>query len=86
MEDAKLHNKDLYLMYAEIKGAVNGADHRVMFKHTRELGMPPSFVDTCKQLYEISATNYITASLHTFTLKEALYRGTHFHPSSLLSS
>jgi hypothetical protein len=46
IEDAKSHNKDLYIMYANFKGTLNGADQRIMFRHMRKLGMPTSFVDT----------------------------------------
>jgi hypothetical protein len=41
MEDAKLYHKDFYVMYADFKGVFNAADHRIMFKHMRQLGMPP---------------------------------------------
>jgi hypothetical protein len=58
MEDAKIY-KDIYVMYADLKGAFNAADHRIMFKHMR-LGMPPTVVDTCEQLYGESTTDYIT--------------------------
>jgi hypothetical protein len=47
-------------MYADFKGAFNAADHRIMFKHMRQLGMPPSVVDTCAHLYNASSTEYIT--------------------------
>jgi hypothetical protein len=57
-EDAKLHNKDIYVMYTDFKGAFNAADHRIMFKHTRQLGMPSTFVDTCEHLYGVSSTSY----------------------------
>jgi hypothetical protein len=40
MEDAKLYHKDFYVMYADVKGAFNAADHRIMFKSMRQLGMP----------------------------------------------
>jgi hypothetical protein len=33
MEDAKFHNKDIYVMYADFKCAFSAADHRIMFKH-----------------------------------------------------
>jgi hypothetical protein len=56
MEDAKLYHKDFYVMYADFKGAFNAADHRIMFKHMRQLGMPPTFVNTCKHLYGVSST------------------------------
>jgi hypothetical protein len=46
MEGAKLHNKDIYVMYADFKGAFNAADHRIMFKHMRQFGMPSTFMDT----------------------------------------
>jgi hypothetical protein len=60
MEDGRLYHKDLYVLYAYFKGAFNAADHRIMFKHMRQLGMPPSFVDTCEHLYGVSSTDYIT--------------------------
>jgi hypothetical protein len=47
-------------MYADFKGAFNAADHRIMFKHMRQLGMPPTFVDTCEHLYGVYSTEYIT--------------------------
>jgi hypothetical protein len=46
MEDAKLYHKDFYIMYADFKGTFNAANHRIMFKHMRQLGMPRTFVDT----------------------------------------
>jgi hypothetical protein len=60
MEDANIYNKGIYVMYADFKGAFNAADHRIMFKHMRQLGMPPTFVDACKQLYGVSTTDFIT--------------------------
>jgi hypothetical protein len=47
-------------MYADFKGAFNAADHRIMFKHMRQLGMPSTFVDTCEHLYGVSSTEYVT--------------------------
>jgi hypothetical protein len=60
MDDAKLHSKDIYVMYTDFKGAFNAADHRIMFKHMRQLAMPSTFVDACEHLYGVSSTNYIT--------------------------
>jgi hypothetical protein len=60
MEDAKLYKNDIYVMYAGFKGAFNAADHGIMFKHMRQLGMPSTFVDTCEQLYGVSTTDNIT--------------------------
>jgi hypothetical protein len=60
MEDAKLHNKDIYVMYADFKGAFNAADHRIMFQHMRQLSMPSTFVNTCEHMYGVSTTDYIT--------------------------
>jgi hypothetical protein len=61
MEDAKLHNKDIYVMYADFKSAFNAADHRIMFKHMRQLGILSTFVDTCEHLYGVSSTDHITS-------------------------
>jgi hypothetical protein len=48
MEDAKIYNRDIYIMYVDFKAAFNAPDHCIMFKHMRQLGMPPIFVvDTC---------------------------------------
>jgi hypothetical protein len=61
MEVAKIYKKDIYVMYADFKGAFNVADHRIMFKHMRQLGLPPTFVETCEQIYgSVSNTDYIT--------------------------
>jgi hypothetical protein len=60
MEDAKAQNKDIYVMYADLKGAFNADDYNIMFKHMRQLGMPPTFIDTSEHLYGVSATEYIT--------------------------
>jgi hypothetical protein len=57
MEDAKLHKKDIHVMYADFKGAFNAADHRIMFKHMRQLGMPSTIVDTCEHLYGVLSTD-----------------------------
>jgi hypothetical protein len=84
MEDAKLYNKDIYIIYADFKGAFNAADHRIMFKHMRQLGMPPTFVNTCEQFYGVSATDYIspsTAPTHPSIITAAPCRGTLSPPS-----
>jgi hypothetical protein len=60
MEDANLYHSDFYVMYADFNGAFNAADHRIKFKHMRQLGVPPSFVDTCEHLYDVSSTEFIT--------------------------
>jgi hypothetical protein len=60
MKGAKPYHMDFYVMYADFKGAFNAADHRIMFKHTRQLGIAPTCVDTCKHLYAVSSTEYIT--------------------------
>jgi hypothetical protein len=60
MEDAKIYNKDIYMMYPDSKGAFNVADHRIMFKHMRQTGMPSTLVDTNEQLCGVSTTDYIT--------------------------
>jgi hypothetical protein len=60
MEDSKIYNKGIYIMYADCKGAFNASDHRIMFKHMRQVGMLSTLVDTCEQLYGVSTTNYNT--------------------------
>jgi hypothetical protein len=62
MEDAKIYNKDIYIMYADFNGAFNAADRgRIRFKYMRILGMPSTFVDKREQLYGVSTTDYITS-------------------------
>jgi hypothetical protein len=60
MENAQMYNKDIYIMYADFKGAFNAVDHRIMFKHMRQLGMPSAFAETCEQLYGVFTSNYNT--------------------------
>jgi hypothetical protein len=74
MEDAKLHNKDIYVTYADFTCAFNAADHRIMFKHMRQLGMPSTFVDTCEHLYGVPSTDYTTP--HGPTPSTDINRGT----------
>jgi hypothetical protein len=72
-------------MYEDFKGAFNPADHRIMFKHMRHIGMPSTFVDTCKQLYGVSTTDgYITP--HGPTPSIDINRGTLRHTPSPPSS
>jgi hypothetical protein len=59
-EDAKIYDKDIYIMYADFKGSFNAAGHSMMFKHMRQLCMPPAFVDTWEELYGVSTTDYLT--------------------------
>jgi hypothetical protein len=60
MDDVKIYNRDIYIMYADFKGAFNAADHRIIMKHMHQLGVTPTFVDTCEQPYGVSTTNYNT--------------------------
>jgi ABC-type phosphate/phosphonate transport system ATPase subunit len=58
MEDVKMYNKDIYTMCADFKGTFNAADHNIMFKNMQQLGIPPTVIDKCEQLYGASTTNY----------------------------
>jgi hypothetical protein len=82
VEDAKLYNKDIYVMYADFKGAFNAADHYIMFKHMRQLGMPSTAVDTCEQLYGVSTTDYITpyGSTPSIAINHGTLQGDTFSP------
>jgi hypothetical protein len=64
-------------MYADFKGAFNSADHRIMFKNMRQLGMPSTFVDTCEQLYGVSTTGCITpyGPTHYIDIKHGTLQG-----------
>jgi hypothetical protein len=57
LKDGKIYNKDIYIMYADFKGAFNAAHYRIIFKHMWKLDMPSTFVDTCEQLNGVSTTN-----------------------------
>jgi hypothetical protein len=72
----------------DLKGAFNADDHRIMFEHMHQLGMPSTFVHTCEQLYGVSTTDlntpYTPPSLPLMTSTQAPYRVTRFpHFSSL---
>jgi hypothetical protein len=47
-------------MYAYLKGDFNAANHRIMFKNMRQLGIPSTCVDTSEQFYGVSTTDYTT--------------------------
>jgi hypothetical protein len=85
IEDAKIYNEDIYIMYADFKGALNAADHRIMFKHMRQLGMPPTFVDTCEHLDGVFTTDYITpyGSTPSIDINRGTLHGDSLSPSYL---
>ncbi len=55
-EDAKLSKKHIYTAYSDFKGAYGGMDHRILFKHMRELGFPECYTKTCEQFYQVLGT------------------------------
>jgi hypothetical protein len=61
-------------MYADFKGAFRDVDHRIMFKHMRQLGMPP-------MVYLPSTTSPPTAPPHLSTSTAALYGAAPSPPS-----
>jgi hypothetical protein len=91
MEEDKIYNWDTYIMYADFKGAGNAEDHFITFKHMRQLGMTPTFVDTCEQVNNSIAslppiTTPPTAPPCLSTLTEALCMKTPSPPSFSPSS
>ena len=73
-EDAKLHRRNIYTAYSDVKGAFGGMDHRVLFQTMRRLGFPEGYITTCEQIYKVSSTQYITPIGSTPTI--AINRGT----------
>jgi hypothetical protein len=41
MEDAKIYNEGISVMYADFKGVFNAADHRIMFNICASSACPP---------------------------------------------
>jgi hypothetical protein len=56
-----------------------------MFKNMRQLGIPPTFVDTCEQLYGVSTTDYITpyGSTPSIDINRGTLQGDTLSPSYL---
>jgi hypothetical protein len=73
-EDAKLSKKHIYTAYSDLKGALGGMDHKIIFKTMRELGFPRCCTQTCEQLYWVSGTYYVTPHGNTPTIP--IHRGT----------
>ena len=74
LEDAKLHDKDIYNAFADFKSAFNGTDHSCMFQFMEDMGMPPAYIEACKQIYTDSSTYYMTP--HGNTPPISIDRGT----------
>ena len=49
-------------------------DHRILFQLMKEIGFQDSYINTCKQLYEVSNTYYVT--IHGNTSPIPIKRGT----------
>jgi hypothetical protein len=73
-EDAKQSEKNIYTAYSDFKGAFGGMDHRILIRIMKEYGFQDSYANTCKQLYEVSNTYYITP--HDNTSLISIQRGT----------
>jgi hypothetical protein len=88
MEDAKIYDKDIYIISADFKGACNATDHRIMFKHMRQLGILSTFIDTCGQLDGVAITDYITpyGSAPFIDINRGILQGDTLSPSYSPSS
>jgi len=73
-EDAKLSKENIYTACSDFKGAFGGMDHRILFQIMKEHGFQDSYINTCKQLYELSSTYYMTT--HGNTSPISIKRGT----------
>ena len=60
--------------YSDFKGTFGGVDHRIMFQVMKEYGFQDSYINTCKQLYKVSKTYYMTPHGNTFLI--SIQRGT----------
>ena len=66
--------KNIYTAYSDFKGAFGGMDRRILFQRMKEYGFKDSYINTCKQLYEVSNTYYMTP--HSNTSLISIQRGT----------
>ena len=73
-KDAKLSTKDMYTVYSDLKGDLEGMDQRILFQLVQEYGFKDSYIATCKQLNSASNTYYVT--IHDNTIPLPIYRGT----------
>jgi hypothetical protein len=73
-EDAKISKRNIYTVYSDFKGAFGGMDHRILFQLMKEYGFQDSYITSCKQLYSVSNTYYMT--IHGNTAPLPMYRGT----------
>jgi hypothetical protein len=73
-EDAKISKQNIYTAYSDFKGAFGGMDHRILFQIMKEYGFQDSYINTCKQLYDVSNTYYMTP--HGNTSPISIQRGT----------
>ena len=69
-----MSKKHIYTAYSDFKGAFGGMDHRILFQTMRDLGFPEYYINTCKQLYKVSDTYYMTPPGNTLTMP--IHRGT----------
>ena len=74
LEDAKINKRNIYIVYADFKGAFNATDHTLLFQFMRRIGIPDSYVNMCEQLYTASSTYFMTPHGNTTPLD--IQRGT----------
>jgi hypothetical protein len=73
-EDAKLSKQNICAAYSDFKGAFGGMDHGILFEIMKDYGFQDAYINTCKQLYKVSHTYYMTP--HGNTSPISIQRGT----------
>jgi len=57
-------------------------DHRILFQIMKEYGFQDSYINTCKQLYEVSNTYYMTihGNISSIPIKRGTLQGDTLSP------
>jgi hypothetical protein len=57
--------QNIYTAYSDFKGAFGEMDRRILFQIMKEYGFQDSYINSCKQLYEVSNTHYMNTHGNT---------------------
>jgi hypothetical protein len=89
LEDSKLTQQDIYLLYIDFKNAFGSINHARLLAIMTDLGYPQDAINLIGNIYSNSSTKFFGTHLvkqNRYTYKEEPYKETHLAHISLLYS
>jgi hypothetical protein len=60
LEDARLHQQDMYMLFVDFTSAFNTTDHDKLLQIMHDMGFPSVAIDNVKGIYQTASTRILT--------------------------